>query len=131
MELIDLESKLPLVSDERIIDGQKFEYLKYEDGFEVYLVNGKEVSYGTYLDLKREFEEKEIPKKLCSDINHPDHYVKGRQYEAIDVIEDWELGFHLGNALKYISRAGRKGDYLEDLKKAVWYLEREISRYQE
>lgn len=67
---------------------------------------------------------------MIHDVDHPDHYVKGRQYEAIDVIEDWELGFHLGNALKYISRAGRKGDYLEDLKKAVWYLEREISRYQ-
>ena len=131
MELIDLESKLPLVRDEKIIDGQKFEYLKYEDGFEVYLINGKEVSYGAYRDLKREFEEREISEKLCSDINHPDHYAEGRQYETIDVIEDWELNFHLGNALKYISRAGRKGDYLKDLKKAVWYLEREISRYQE
>lgn len=64
-------------------------------------------------------------------INHPDHYAKGRKFEPIDVIEDWELGFHLGNALKYISRAGRKENYLDDLKKAVWYLEREISRYQE
>lgn len=48
----------------------------------------------------------------------------------IDVIEDWLLGFHLGNAVKYIARAGKKGDRLEDLKKAAWYLNREIERCQ-
>lgn len=60
-------------------------------------------------------------------INSPAHYAEGRSYEPIDVIEDWELGYHLGNALKYISRAGRKQNQLEDLKKARWYLDREIS----
>ncbi len=59
-------------------------------------------------------------------INSPSHYAEGRQYEPIAVIEDWELGYRLGNALKYISRAGRKQDALEDLKKAAWYLQREI-----
>lgn len=61
-------------------------------------------------------------------VDHPSHYAEGRRYEPIDVIEDWELGFCLGNAVKYISRAGRKNDALEDLKKARWYLDREIER---
>lgn len=63
-------------------------------------------------------------------INHPDHYGgKNNIYEAIKVIEAWELGFCLGNTIKYISRAGKKDKFkeLEDLKKAKWYLEREIS----
>jgi hypothetical protein len=61
-------------------------------------------------------------------INHPGHYAAGRKYEPIDVIEDWELGFNLGNAVKYLSRAGRKENALEDLKKAAWYIDREIKR---
>lgn len=61
-------------------------------------------------------------------VNHPAHY-GGEQnpYEAIKVIEAWGLGFCLGNTVKYISRAGKKGDVLEDLKKAKWYLDREIT----
>ena len=60
-------------------------------------------------------------------VDHPAHYRPG-VYEAINVIEAWELGFHLGNAVKYIARCGLKGAALEDLKKARWYLDREISR---
>jgi len=61
-------------------------------------------------------------------INHPKHYGGGdNPYEAIKVVEAWALGFCLGNVVKYISRAGKKGDALEDLKKARWYLEREIA----
>lgn len=63
-----------------------------------------------------------------SEVNHPAHYAAGRKYEPIDVIEDWRLGFNEGNALKYISRAGRKGDRLTDLRKAAWCIEREIRR---
>jgi uncharacterized protein DUF3310 len=60
-------------------------------------------------------------------INHPAHYGgKDNPYEAIRVIEAWQLGFNLGNTIKYVSRAGKKGDALEDLKKALWYLNREI-----
>jgi DNA-binding SARP family transcriptional activator len=56
-------------------------------------------------------------------VEHPAHYGgKDDPYEAIKVIEAWGLGFHLGNALKYIRRAGRKGSRLEDLKKARWSL---------
>lgn len=62
-------------------------------------------------------------------INHPPHYLKGDPtYETIKVIEAWGLDFCLGNAIKYISRAGKKGDAVEDLKKARWYLTREIER---
>jgi hypothetical protein len=62
-----------------------------------------------------------------SKVEHPAHY-RGAQdpYETIKVIEAWDLNFHLGNTVKYISRAGKKGDALEDLLKAKWYLEREI-----
>jgi Protein of unknwon function (DUF3310) len=61
-------------------------------------------------------------------IDHPQHYGGADNiYEAIKVIEAWELGFCLGNTVKYISRAGKKGDALEDLKKARWYLDRVIS----
>lgn len=49
-------------------------------------------------------------------------------YEAIKVIEAWGLGFCLGNTVKYIARAGKKDDIIEDLKKAEWYLSREIGR---
>lgn len=59
-------------------------------------------------------------------VDHPKHYNQG-QFEVIDVIEDWNLGFCLGNTVKYIARAGHKGDRLEDLKKARWYLDREIA----
>lgn len=61
-------------------------------------------------------------------VNHPAHYGGAdNPYEAIKVIEAWSLGFNLGNAVKYISRAGKKGDHVEDLKKARWYLDREIA----
>lgn len=60
-------------------------------------------------------------------INSPAHYAEGRAIEPISAIEDWQLGFCLGNAVKYISRAGRKGDAREDLEKAIWYIQRHIS----
>jgi hypothetical protein len=65
--------------------------------------------------------------KTGDPVNHPAHYKRGGM-EAIDVIEAFDLGFQLGNAVKYILRAGHKGDALEDLKKARWYLDREIGR---
>jgi len=60
-------------------------------------------------------------------INHPSHY-QSSNFEVIDIIEDFHLGFCLGNAIKYILRAGKKGDRRDDLKKAIWYLERELER---
>jgi hypothetical protein len=61
-------------------------------------------------------------------VDHPAHYGGAdNPYEAIKVIEAWNLGFCLGNTVKYISRAGKKADVLEDLKKARWYLDRQIA----
>jgi hypothetical protein len=61
-------------------------------------------------------------------VNHPSHYGGADNlYETIKVIEAWGLGFNLGNCVKYVSRAGKKGDRLEDLRKAAFYLNREIS----
>lgn len=57
---------------------------------------------------------------------NPDHYCEGRNYEPKDVIRDWDLNFNLGNVVKYISRAGRKDNALDDLRKAKTYLEFEI-----
>ena len=70
----------------------------------------------------------EEPKvKVVEDvINHPSHYTRGK-IEVIDFIEDQQLPYHLGNVIKYIARAGHKGDKLEDLKKARWYLDRYIN----
>ena len=65
-------------------------------------------------------------------INHPNHYVKGRKYEPLHVIEDWGLiyNYYLANAVKYIARYGRKDveDPKDDLRKAVFYLQRAIDR---
>ena len=58
-------------------------------------------------------------------VNHPSHYTRGN-IEVIDFIEDQQLPYHLGNVVKYIARAGFKGDKVEDLKKAQWYLNRYI-----
>ncbi len=58
-------------------------------------------------------------------VNHPKHY-QGARLEVIDIIEDFQLNFCLGNAIKYILRSGKKGNKTEDLRKAIWYLTREI-----
>jgi len=60
-------------------------------------------------------------------VNHPAHYKTGG-IETIDFIEAKKLNYHLGNVVKYITRADHKGDRLENLKKAQWYLEREIAQ---
>lgn len=68
-------------------------------------------------------------------INHPSHYTMGK-IEVIDFIDDKDFNFNLGNVIKYVSRAGKKkspgksleAKALEDLKKARWYLDREISK---
>lgn len=66
------------------------------------------------------------PQRKHDPVNHPQHYTRSG-IETITVIEAWGLGYHLGNAVKYLSRAGFKGDRLEDLEKARWYLDREIA----
>ena len=65
-----------------------------------------------------------------SRVEHPAHYQTSAGLEAIDVIEAFfHDNFHLGNAFKYLARAGKKGDYVEDLRKSIWYIAREIARH--
>ena len=62
-------------------------------------------------------------------VDHPPHYNAGK-IEVITAIEDWGLGFNLGNVVKYCARAQHKGRELEDLQKAAWYIARELMRRQ-
>ena len=95
------------------------------DGIEAWLESPTEESQPAdkHVDLHK------VAEKVCDNVNHPSHYTSG-QIEVIDFIEDKDLGFHLGNAVKYISRAGRKDadKTVEDLRKAAWYLNRQIER---
>lgn len=59
-------------------------------------------------------------------VNKPKHYNVG--IEPIEAIESWKLGYNLGNVIKYVARADHKGKRIEDLKKARWYLDREINK---
>jgi hypothetical protein len=66
---------------------------------------------------------------MTEKINHPPHYGGDVPFEAIKIIEDWALGFSLGNALKYLIRAPHKGTEQEDLRKCLWYLKRAQSTH--
>lgn len=63
---------------------------------------------------------------MSDNIKHPSHYAEGRNYEPKDVIRDWGLNFNLGSVVKYIARAGRKDDIVQDLKKAQQFIQFEI-----
>jgi hypothetical protein len=65
-------------------------------------------------------------KEVKDNVNHPAHYKTGG-IETIDFIEAKSLSYNLGNVVKYITRADYKGNKIEDLKKAQWYLNREVS----
>lgn len=71
-----------------------------------------------------------MAEQAADPVNHPAHYKSNNGLEAINVIDAFDLGFDLGNAVKYILRAGKKGDALMDLRKAVWYLEHRIAKLQ-
>jgi len=64
------------------------------------------------------------------DVNHPAHYCLGG-IEVIDAIEAWELNYYRSNVVKYVARAAHKGQELKDLRKARWYLNREIKRLEQ
>lgn len=83
----------------------------------------------TYSDFISSLESKPIPpcERQPDMVNHPPHYtVNG--IEVIDVIENYKLNYKLGNVVKYVLRADLKGNRLQDLKKALWYLQREIEQ---
>jgi hypothetical protein len=62
-------------------------------------------------------------------VNNPEHYGGANNpYEAIKVIDAWDLGFNLGNTVKYIARCGKKDDEIQELEKAAWYLNNEIRK---
>jgi len=77
--------------------------------------------------------EKNIMSERKEMVNHPSHYGgEDNPYEAIKVIDAWGLDkdFYLGNAVKYLSRAGKKDNVVQDLKKAIWYIEKKIEKLQ-
>ena len=74
----------------------------------------------------RESMEKTVEREAIEMVDHPKHYQGKHGVEVIDIIEEFGLGFHLGNVIKYVLRAGHKSNELEDLEKAKWYLERII-----
>lgn len=78
---------------------------------------------GTYVDVSG-INHPILP--IPEYVNHPNHY-QGKTFEVIDIIEDYELNFNLGNAIKYILRCDKKDCKKRDLEKAIWYLQREIS----
>ena len=63
---------------------------------------------------------------MSDSVKHPSHYAEGRKFEPKDVIRDWGLNFNLGSAVKYVARAGRKDDIVQDLKKAQEFIQFEI-----
>lgn len=68
--------------------------------------------------------------KVGESVDHPAHYLKDSGHEVKDVIRAWKLNFELGNAVKYIARAGKKNPekIIEDLQKSIWYINEEIEQ---
>ena len=91
--------------------------------------DGNEIDMEDYLRDAPTYAQEQLAEiERREAVDHPDYYKRGG-IEAIDAIEAWELGFCLGNVVKYIARAGRKtADRLQDLQKAAWYLNREIEK---
>ena len=124
-----------------IINDQKEEKAYYKSWFEVVEDKNKKLEENPHKKSIKGFEENikkgaemlakcsmsSIDVKKSSNVNHPSHYNKGK-FEVIDVIEDWNFGFNLGNAIKYIARCEYKDNKKQDLEKAMWYLKREIER---
>lgn len=95
-----------------------------------YRDNGVEIPEEDILQWRDMVELPEKPNSVTEkpsndSVNHPTHYTHGK-FEVIDVIEDWKLDHHRANSVKYIARCNHKGKPVEDLKKAVWYLNRKI-----
>lgn len=94
----------------------------------------KQEAEGRPVEKRSEMEKETETEKLVvrhNQVDHPPHYGgEDNPYEVIKVIEAWELDFHLGTAVKYIPRAGKKDPdkEIEDLKKSIWYLKRKIGR---
>ena len=118
----------------------KCEGIYCDDAFVEYLEQNIEVNESDLktVEIKEKANTKETLQETLDEvkepvendnINHPSHYTDGN-IEVMDFIEDKQLNFARGNVIKYVSRAGKKdpNKELEDLKKAMWYLNREIER---
>jgi hypothetical protein len=68
------------------------------------------------------------PQETKDMVNHPAHYGGDNPMEVIKIINHYNLNFELGNVAKYVLRSDKKGNKLEDLKKAAWYLQHEINK---
>lgn len=110
-----------------VLDGMICDYTGYQWGCEIESLSDLNWWFMDSDDYKTVFELVESATKdqsnTSDNVNHPKHYTTGK-YECIDVIEDWGLGYHLGNTIKYICRHDKKGTPLEDIDKAIWYLKR-------
>lgn len=80
-----------------------------------------------YSEFREEWDKERSEKRIADPVNNPKHYTKHPSgVECIQITE--HMGFCLGNAIKYIWRADLKNDAVEDLRKAIWYIERELKR---
>ena len=94
------------------------------------LLAGNELYVGDNVKFGNKKEKPCKKKKGCKRCgnekgNSPAHYNVGK-IEVIDAIEDWNLGFNDGNAIKYIARHQYKGNPIQDIEKAIWYLQRHL-----
>ena len=90
--------------------------------------NKPDIIKAHYGVIKKITETLVAPTPKPDNVNHPAHYKVGG-IETIDFIEAKGLGYNLGNVVKYITRADHKGNTMEDLLKARWYLNREIAKH--
>ena len=121
-----------------MIDDKDWDLRLNSKGIWCFFLYGNEMAYGySKLNVLKSaiviarHKTQDSVKEDYEIVDHPKHYGgKEAKHEAISVIEEWGLGFHLGNVVKYISRAGRKPDQsmVDDLNKAKWYLERFIEK---
>jgi len=93
-------------------------------------INRKEwLEMNSLADIE-ERDSRGLPRPETNLVDHPNHYNAGN-HEAIDVIEDWDLDFHCGNAIKYIARHKHKSSPKQDIEKAIWYLQRYLETLSE
>ena len=103
-----------------------YEIINDMDGQDKYMKDRFEV-IPTIDDVIKDKLKENAPHGAIEHVNHPNHYNKGK-FEVIEVIEDWGLGFNLGNAIKYIGRCEHKENKKQDLEKALWYIKRELEK---
>lgn len=124
----DMSKKIALTATEAKIERNKSAALpvpEAREGYEYRWVNTNALSEEHKDALAAQLITMEEP--VSDPVNHPAHYKTGG-IETIDFIEAKGLNYNMGNAIKYISRADHKGNKKQDLQKAVWYLNRELSR---